>query len=419
MKKTAFIVFYDKDTIFSLNAVVAALETDRSTRQIAIFYIYELRELMAKLQRILNVYELIVVGFSLFLTQIGEIIKVIKKIRKRFGNRIIIIAGGPHPSARPKETLKIGFDAVFIGESEKTVIKYFKRLQNNKNVDKVKGMACFNQNGSYCYTKKDYTINLDQYPPFPVKNTRFGAIEIGRGCPYACNFCQASFMMGTKTRYRSIETICKYVEILKKEFKEDTDIRFIIPNAFSYGSKDGKSINLPKLDELLSRVKGIIEAQGRIFYGTFPSEVRPEHINDETLALLKKYADNDNIIIGAQSGSQKMLDHCHRGHTIHDIYTAVELTSKFGLLPNVDFIFGLPGEEEQDKIQTRECMKDLISMGARIHAHFFIPLPGTPFAGASVRNIDKETRKFLKKYNYKGKVYGNWRKQEKIVKYLN
>ena len=64
----------------------------------------------------------------------------------------------------------------------------------------------------------------------------------------------------------------------------------------------------------------------------------------ETLGLVLKYAANDNITMGAQSGSQKILDSCRRGHTIKDIYKAVELTLASNLKVNVDFIFGLPDE---------------------------------------------------------------------------
>ncbi|KKK81393.1 hypothetical protein LCGC14_2813900 [marine sediment metagenome] len=74
-----------------------------------------------------------------------------------------------------------------------------------------------------------------------------------------------------------------------------TDIRFITLNAFSYGSKDGKELDLDQIEELLSNTREIIRKQGRIYFGTFPSEVRPEHISQESLELVLKYANNENI----------------------------------------------------------------------------------------------------------------------------
>jgi B12-binding domain/radical SAM domain protein len=415
----AFIAYYTDDTIYSLNAVIAALETDRETRGIDIFYSNDEKELISQIEAQLQSHTIVLVGLSIYTTQILEDSKLIKKIRKKFGQQVMIIAGGPHPSGAPKDTLERGVDVAFIGESEESIIEFVRALQTDRNYNNIKGIAYFDEENKYFYDKKDHFIDLDDYPPFPLKNTRFGAIEIARGCPYSCNFCQTSFMIGTKPRYRSVENICKYTKIVEEQFKHSTDIRFILPNAFSYGSVDGKSVNLSKLEELLSNVRDIIGKEGRIFFGSFPSEVRPEHVNENTLALTKKYAHNDNIIIGAQSGSQRMLDFCNRGHSVEDVYTAVELSSKFDILPNVDFIFGLPGENEEDREKTIKCMEDLIEMGARIHAHFFIPMPGTPFANSPFRGLDPTIKKFLTKYNYRGKVYGNWRSQEKLAKNLH
>jgi radical SAM superfamily enzyme YgiQ (UPF0313 family) len=197
-----------------------------------------------------------------------------------------------------------------------------------------------------------------------------------------------------------------------------TFLRFIAPSAFYYGSPDGKTLNLTKLEELLSNVSNIFHP-GSIFLGSFPSEVRPEHVTEETIDLVLQYAHNDNLIIGAQSGSQKILDLCHRGHTVEDVYDAVELTLKKGLKANVDFVFGLPGETKDDIELTIKAMSDLIKIGngeVRIHAHTFMPLPSTPFENAAAGKIDKNIRKMIKKLLSRDIVYGNWREQEKIAK---
>jgi radical SAM superfamily enzyme YgiQ (UPF0313 family) len=85
---------------------------------------------------------------------------------------------------------------------------------------------------------------------------------------------------------------------------------------------------------------------------------------------------------GAQSGGQRVLDRCHRGHTVGDVYRAVKLTGEAGLRANVDFIFALPGEEEKDVKETLGVITDLVALGAKMHAHTFVSLPGTPFSKA-------------------------------------
>ncbi len=409
VKKIAFVTYYNKDNIFSFNAIIAAIEINEIIKDIKIYYIRDHQKLFDKLPEILDEYEIVIIGFSIFTVQIWDISDIVQKLRKKYRNRLLLIAGGPHPSGDPKGTLGMGFDVVFIGESERSIVEYMKSIQKKDSFKNIEGIAYLDEDMKFYKNKKNYTIDLNEYPPFPLINTKYGSIEITRGCPYMCYFCQTSFMMGNKARYRSIESICKYIKILKKE--NLTDIRFITPNAFSYGSDDGKSINMIRLEELLSKARAIIGPKGRIFFGTFPSEVRPEHVNKETLNLLKKYTNNDNIVIGAQSGSQRVLDLCNRGHNVNDIFQAVRLTKKIGFTANVDFIFGLPKETNEDRKETLQVMKELIEIGAKIHAHYFIPLPQTPFSRAKVKRIDKKTEDFLRDFNFRGKIFGSWKKQ--------
>jgi len=425
-QNTAFIVYYYKDNIYSFNALIGALETDPYFDQFTIYFITKKEELIHNLKYIINKHKLIVVGISFFTTQLWEIYDLItilkKRYKKKYLQKVIFLAGGPHPTGDPVGTLKLGFDIIVVGEGEETIIELLKKIDLGNNYRKTKGIAYLNETNEYTFTGKRKSINLDEYPPFPIKNAKAGAIEITRGCPYICYFCQTPYLSGVYPRHRTIEVICRYVQELKNYYGDLTDIRFISPNVFSYGSLDGKTLNIPILEELLTKIKEIIAPNGRVFFGSFPSEVRPEHVTQETLSLVLKYANNDNITIGAQSGSQKILDLCHRDHTIDDVYNAVNLTIKSNLKINVDFIFGLPGESNEDIELTINLMKDLSKLGARIHAHSFIPLPQTPFEKKSAKHISEVYKKEMKNLISRGYAFGDWKRQErialKISKYL-
>jgi B12-binding domain/radical SAM domain protein len=216
-------------------------------------------------------------------------------------------------------------------------------------------------------------------------------------------------------RHRSIPQIIKYAKLSVQH--NLTDIRFITPNALGYGAS-GNRPNISILEKLLKSIRIAIGKKGKIFFGTFPSEVRPDFVTKEALEIIKKYCDNDNIIIGAQSGSSKILKEIGRGHSVEDIYRAVKLTKETGFLPNVDFIFGLPGETKKDQKQTLKVIEDLIQMDAKIHSHYFMPLCGTPFENSKSIKIDKENYKILGRLESQGKLYGQWRKQELIAKGL-
>ena len=136
----------------------------------------------------------------------------------------------------------------------------------------------------------------------------------------------------------------------------------------------------------------------------------------EGIVLLRDHVANDNIIIGAQSGSERMLDLSHRGHTVDDIYRAVGITLDAGLVANVDFIFGMPGETAEDGELTLKVMGDLARMGARIHSHAFMPLTGTPWANESPGEVDEKTRSFLYDLAGSHQQYGQWRKQQDVAR---
>ncbi|MFX1453982.1 MAG: TIGR04013 family B12-binding domain/radical SAM domain-containing protein [Promethearchaeota archaeon] len=416
MKKIAIVFYYHKHNFYSLNAIAGALETDEIFEKVDFYFNNSVDRLLETLNKLVKSPVKIVVGISFFTTQLFETYELIQKIKSKYYGKCLLVAGGAHPTGDPVGTLEMGFDVVVVGEGEETIINLIKNLDQKKKLSEVKGIAYYDFESNYKFAGKRALIDLNAYPPFPVKNIRFGAIEITRGCPYVCYFCQTPYISGTTPRHRSIENICEYVKELHNYYGDLTDIRFITPNAFSYGSKDGKTLNLDLLKNLLINIRNIIGPKGRIYIGTFPSEVRPEHVTLDTLNLVLQYGDNDNITIGAQSGSQKVLDFCHRGHTVEDIYKAVELTLEKGLKINADFIFGLPGEDDEAVKQTVDMMHNLANQGARIHSHTFIPLPQTPFSGERSKKVHEAYKNEMSNLISKGLAFGNWKSQEKFAK---
>ena len=395
MKKTGLIFYYNPQNRNGFNALASALEIDKFFRDLEIVFAVDEPDLLAKTEGLCEKNDKIVVCFSFFSNQIENIKKITKKLRERFKKKVLIVAGGPHPTGNIKETLGMGFDFALKGEAEKTFPLLLKRIMRKEKPKKTEN--------------KFKPIDINDYPAVSVKYDTLGSIEITRGCPFACSYCQTSHIFGKKVRHRSIKNILDAAKAIKKRYKGQKNIyfRFISPDAFAYGSKDGRKINIGSLEKLLSGLRKIAGREIKIFFGTFPSEVRPEHVTKETIGLILKYCDNDNLIIGAQTGSPQMLKACRRGHTIEDVYSAVKLIKGAGLTANVDFIFGLPGETKKDAELTVETMENLIKMGARIHGHLFTPLPQTAFRNKPAGKIHSVIQNFLNKYKPKNVVYGN------------
>jgi radical SAM superfamily enzyme YgiQ (UPF0313 family) len=190
-------------------------------------------------------------------------------------------------------------------------------------------------------------------------------------------------------------------------------VRFITPNAFAYLSEDnGHTVNLDAIERLL-REMAILVGKKRVYFGTFPSEVRPETVTPEAVAVVRRYC--DNLIFGAQTGSERMLEVLHRRHSVDDVYRAAEVIVAGGLKPVVDLILGLPGEEAEDRAATVRLMEDLAAMGAVLHTHTFMPLPGTPLEGAPPGRVDPSLHPLLDRLASQGHQIGQWRKQEEIA----
>lgn len=399
---------------YSLAVLTGVLEEDHRFHDLDIKFLKH-QELDSNIAELSKFYKKLVVGFSFHTPNLIEVAKIVSGLKSSLKqnsiHNVLLVAGGPHPSGDPLGTLEIGVDAVVIGEGEVTFPSLLEKFLNDLDFQDVKGISYFSGD-DYRYTGRPIPIDLSDYAAFAPKHRRFSPIEISRGCPWGCKFCQTPFLMGGKMRHRSIDSIVKYAKIAKENGLRD--LRFITPVSFAYGSPDGKTIRLDILEDMLKAV-GEVYGKDHVFLGSFPSEVRPENITPESLELVKKYCANDNIIIGAQSGSASLLDSIHRGHGVDEVITATRLIIESGLIANIDFIFGMPGETQEDINQTLALMQELTGMGARVHSHTFMPLVGTPFSKGAPGTVDPKTRQLLENLRGRGLEYGDWKKQETIA----
>jgi B12-binding domain/radical SAM domain protein len=330
--------------------------------------------------------------YSFATAQADEVYREVRKASSA-GLDAFFIAGGPHPSARPAEVLE-HFDYVVIGEGEETLPELLRAIRAGEDPLSVPGIA-YKRDGAFTFTGKRAPVDLDMYPPFepPI----FSPIEISRGCPWGCAFCQTPSLFGRKMRHRSVPVILRYAQFY-------SDLRFTSPNALAYGS-DGRT---PRLDKLELLLRSLSKLGKRIFLGTFPSEVRPEFVSERALELILDFCYNRVLGIGGQSGSKRVLEAVGRGHGVEEIETACDLCLEYGVTPNLDLIFGLPIELEDDQIETMELAQRVINKGGRVRAHYFTPLPGTPLESFAPAPLSLSVAKELGRLALEGKLTGRW-----------
>jgi len=407
----AIVLAYRQTGKVALNVLVGALETDPVTAAVPVDFVGRQASLADAIEKALLRSQRVLVLWSFYSPDAPVIAAELAAVRAAGPGapRVLHVAGGVHATAEPEATLGLGFDLVGLGEGERTVVDLVTSLLQGGD-GRVQGTAWPGGSGG-----KAEPVVLESWPPFAEAHGRRGPIEITRGCIYACSFCQTPFMNRARFRHRPLEDVLRWVRIQRES--GFVDYRFISPTSLSWGTQ-GLVPDLAALDALLGGIREVIGRDRRLWYGTFPSEVRPEHVTPEVLALLARWVDNRTLIIGAQSGSERVLARSNRGHDVPAVERAVGVALEAGFVPHVDFIFGLPGEEPDDVEATLALAERLADRGARVHGHTFMPLPGTPFRKEAPGRIEAAARRRLDRLAARGRLYGQWARQEGIAQSL-
>jgi len=410
------VFLYDKNVKYSVNAVVASIDRLEGIR---VHLAKGIEDLVTVSSTVRSRGFKCISAISLLTTMLAsngfyEVLKSTVNKLKNMG--CITVCGGPHPSGDPLGTLSFfNFDYAFVGEAEESFKEFVLAVRDGLDPRSSKGLAYLENGGKFVYTGRRKPISLDDHDPFPYWRGIFGPVEITRGCPYGCFYCQVSYIHGFQYRHRSVDKIVFYVEEYMK--RGGRDVRFLSPDSLAYGARSAtREVNIGSVEELLSNVRSIVEKHGgRVFLGSFPSEVRPEHVTSEVMRVLKKYISNKAIIVGAQSGSQRLLKAIKRQHSVDDVVNAVKTIREWGFVPVVDLIVGFPGENPEDMDSTIELAKKVVELGGKVHLHHYIPLPGSPLGTRPPSTVPQRAKKELSRIVGMGKGYGNWIQQEKLA----
>ncbi|MEH6956629.1 B12-binding domain-containing radical SAM protein [Neobacillus drentensis] len=146
-----------------------------------------------------------VIGFSCYIWNIEETIKVVNLLKK-VDPSLIIVLGGPEVTYDTREWIgKIPeVDFIVIGEGEQTFKQLLVEIERNHNYNKVPGIA-FRDNDQIIITPQMNKLDLKDIPSpyrFPEDIVHLGKrvtyIETSRGCPFSCQFCLSSIEVGVR-----------------------------------------------------------------------------------------------------------------------------------------------------------------------------------------------------------------------------
>ncbi|MFX1543863.1 MAG: TIGR04013 family B12-binding domain/radical SAM domain-containing protein [Promethearchaeota archaeon] len=393
---------------YSVAALLGSIETDHRLTDLEMSAPLDLSNNM--IQREVEQGQ-VIIAQSVMSTQIDRVYHETRRIKDRFGDSVVLIGGGPHASARPNELLRAGFDFVVVGEGEKVFRDLMFCLINDDEPTKIDGVV-IEESVSIPKPRNRPKVSLDEYPPFALGMNILGPVEVTRGCPFACKFCCTPFLSGGGVRHRSVESVVYWLEqaVKRRGFRRTW---FLSPNALSYGGK-GRNAVPDKLEHLLKESTSV-EGLEEVFFGAFPSEVRPEFVTKQVLEMMRTHVANDTLQIGLQSASDRVLEYSNRRHTVGEGLDAVEIALDCGFTPHVDMIFGLPSETREELEDSIDMCEMLSEIGAKVHGHVFMPLPGSAFENMPPGRLDQDSRSTLGELSRRGVLTGSWSSQEALA----
>lgn len=284
--------------------------------------------------------------------------------------------------------IESGADFVILGEAEMTLLELIECLERNgNNFLSIAGLS-FSQNGCIIKTArrsvlKDLDslplpawdmIDIELYRNSWMKSSGYFSINIGttRGCPFKCNWC-AKPIYGNRYNSRSPSNVIEELKMLQDKFHFDhvwfcDDI---------FGLKPG----------WVNEFADLVEKENLRF--KFKIQARADLLLQENYIRDLARAGCDNIWMGAESGSQRILDAMDKGTTVEQIAEATKLIRKYGMKPSFFIQFGYLGETKDDIRKTIKMIKQLLPFEIGISVSY--PLPGTVFFDKVKADLKEKT----------------------------
>ena len=271
--------------------------------------------------------------------------------------------------------LENGADFIIQGEGEMTLKELVELLEaGSTDFDSIPGLA-FHRDGEIVNgPKRPVMRDLDSLPqaawdlidiaPYKAAWAQHGYFSLNlattRGCPYKCNWC-AKPIYGNRYNSRSPERVVEEIAFLMERFQPD---HFWVCDDI-FGLKPG----------WVQKFADLVAERGLKFSYMIQSRV-DLLLKDDTIAALAS-SGCDTVWLGAESGSQKILDAMDKGTTVEQIYEARRNLKKHGVKAAFFLQFGYLGETREDIDATFKMLGDLLPDDIGVSVSY--PLPGTKF----------------------------------------
>ncbi len=271
--------------------------------------------------------------------------------------------------------LNSGAGFVLIGEAEQTLKELLAALNTGSDFRQIHGIA-YQENGKAVKSapRKVQTdldalplpawdlVNIDHYRSVWMKHNGYFSIHMAttRGCPFKCNWC-AKPIYGNRYNSRSPQHVLNEIILLREKYGLD----HIWFSDDIFGLKPGWVAGFSAL---------LIQNKIHIRYKI---QSRADLLVQQNYVKALAESGCETVWMGAESGSQKILDAMDKGTTVTEIIEATQLLKIHGIKPAFFLQFGYPGEDSNDIEATIDLVNKLLPEDIGISVSY--PLPGTTF----------------------------------------
>ncbi len=291
-----------------------------------------------------------------------------------------VIAAGSDASDSPDTYLRAGADAVLIGEGLAALLELIPRLDANlltgrkELIAGLAGVATL-VGGNVTTAKAARVLPNPQQPDLPawdlVDMDRYRAVwrdahgyfslnmAASRGCPFRCNWC-AKPIWGNQYLQRTPGSVAQEMTHLKQAFQPDHI--WFADDIFGF-----------RADWVTEFAQALRSTGGSV---PFTIQTRAD-LTSERMAGALREAGCREAWLGAESGSQKVLDAMNKGTTVTEILTARDRLKAVGIRVGFFIQLGYLGEELPDIVATRELIRAARPDDIGVSVSY--PLPGTKF----------------------------------------
>jgi len=268
-----------------------------------------------------------------------------------------------------------GVDYVVKGEGEETLKELITTLEKGEDPRRLPGIVYSDKSVSVVTQPRPVLRDLDELPlpawdlvdiesyrKIWIRQSGYFSLNLAttRGCPFKCNWC-AKPIYGNRYTSRSPLHVVNEIEYLINSFSPD---HFWMSDDI-FGLKPG----------WVQEFNSLVQARKLNFKYKIQSRV-DLLLQDDTLNALAQ-SGAETIWVGAESGSQKILDAMDKGTTVEQIYDATQRMKQKGIRVAFFLQFGYLGETRTDIDATLKMVLDLMPDDMGISVSY--PLPGTKF----------------------------------------